>query len=66
MKNTMNIKQLRTLSGMTQRQFSKYFGIPWRTLEDWETGKSECKTYIISLIEYKLENEGVIGKIDKK
>lgn len=66
MKNTMNIKQLRPLSGMTQKQFSEYFGIPLRTLEDWETGKSECKSYIISLIEYKLKNEGIIGKIDKK
>lgn len=62
MKNTMNIKQLRTLSGMTQKQFSNYFGIPLRTLEDWETGKSECKAYIISLIQYKLENEGIIKK----
>lgn len=62
MKNTMNIKQLRTLSGMTQKQFSNYFGIPLRTLEDWETEKSECKSYIISLIQYKLENEGLIKK----
>lgn len=62
----MTIKQLRALSGMTQKQFSKYFGIPLRTLEDWETGKSECKAYIISLIQYKLENEGIISKIDKK
>lgn len=58
----MTIKQLRALSGMTQKQFSEYFGIPLRTLEDWETGKSECKSYIISLIQYKLENEGIIKK----
>ena len=32
------IKQMRKESGMTQAQFSEYFGIPKRTIEEWERG----------------------------
>lgn len=35
----MAIKELRTVCGMTQQAFSDYFGIPKRTIEDWEAGR---------------------------
>lgn len=56
----MTIKELRTASGMTQKQFSEYFGIPKRTLEDWEYGNRKPPEYIIELIKYKLEKEQLI------
>lgn len=56
----MTIKELRTKSGMTQKAFAEYFGIPKRTLEDWEGGKSKCADYLLNLIQYKLEKEGII------
>ena len=56
----MTIKELREASGMTQKSFSEFFGIPKRTIENWEGGKRECPEYLLDLIEYKLKNEGII------
>lgn len=56
----MNIKQLRDASGMTQKAFAEYFGIPKRSIENWEGGKRECPSYLLELMEYKLRNEGII------
>ena len=58
----MTIKQLRTLSGMTQKQFGEFFGIPHRTIQDWEAEKRTPPEYIPKLLQYKLENENIIKK----
>lgn len=56
------IKSLRTASGMTQKAFSEYFGIPKRTIEDWEGERRKCPPYLLELMVYKLENEILINK----
>ena len=56
----MTLKGLREASGMTRTQFAEYFGIPYRTIQDWELGSRKCNDYIIVLIEYKLKHEGLI------
>lgn len=61
----MTIKEMRTAAGMTQKAFSEYFGIPKRTIQDWESEKPTAKTarclpYVLALIEYKLRKEGLI------
>lgn len=56
----MSIKELRTATGMTQKQFAQYFGISQRTIEEWERGGRKCAEWILQLIEYKLKNEGLI------
>lgn len=55
------VKLLRLWSEMTQNQFSAYFGIPIRTIQDWEGGRRKCNTYISDLIEYKLRKEGLLN-----
>lgn len=60
MENTNAVKALRNRAGMTQREFAEYFGIPRRTLEDWERDIGHCSDYLLSLMEYKLVNEGII------
>lgn len=57
----MNAKELREASGMTQKSFSEYFAIPKRTVEDWDAGRRKCPEYLLSLMEYKLRNEGIIN-----
>lgn len=42
---------------MTQKEFSKYFNIPVRTLQDWEQERRTPPEYVVELIEYKLEKE---------
>jgi DNA-binding transcriptional regulator YiaG len=56
----MNIKELRTKSGMTQKQFSEYLNIPKRTIEEWEGQRRIPPIYVIELIEYKLKKEGKV------
>lgn len=57
----MTIKELRTASGMTQQAFSEYFGIPKRTIEDWEGERRTPPEYLVKLVEYKLKHEGLIS-----
>lgn len=56
----MNIKELRQAIGMTQKQFGEYFGIPKRTIEDWETERRRPPVYVVNLIEYKLKKEKLL------
>lgn len=56
----IDIKTLRKMTGMTQKAFSEYFGIPKRTIEEWEGGRRKCTDYLLDLIYYKLKKEGVI------
>lgn len=56
----MNVRELRTATGMTQKEFADYFDIPFRTLQNWEYGERKAPEYVIELIKYKLEMEGLI------
>lgn len=53
----MTFKELRERSGMNLTAFSKYFGIPYRTVQNWELGARRCPDYLIELMAYKLEKE---------
>lgn len=54
------IKELRTATKLSQQKFADLFGIPRRTYQDWEYGKSNCPDYYINLIEYYLKHENII------
>lgn len=56
----MNFKELRKATGMSQRKFAEYFGIPRRTVEDWERGITKCNPYLLDLMHYKLEKENLL------
>lgn len=62
----MDFKKLRQLSGMTQKAFSDYFCIPKRTIEEWDRGGRKCPNYLLELMLYKLEKEGIIQKQHKE
>ena len=53
----MDIKELRIRTGMTQKEFAKYFNIPKRTIENWEGGQRTPPPYVVELIEYKIRKE---------
>ena len=53
----VTIKELIKASGMSRTEFSKYFGIPYRTIQNWDLGLRECPQYLIELMAYKLNNE---------
>lgn len=56
----VDVKALREKTGMSRREFCRYFDIPYRTVEDWESRKSSCTTYLYKLMEEKLKNDGKI------
>ena len=42
--------ELRKSTGMNRRQFSDYFGIPYRTVQDWELGNRHMPDYLFRLM----------------
>ena len=54
-KKQSKIVEYRKKAGMTQKEMSEYFGIPKRTIENWEGGKSTCPVWGEKLLIEKLE-----------
>ena len=52
------MKEFRESIGMSQSQFAEYFGIPIRTLQEWEQGRRVPPDYILKMMKriWKLEN----------
>ena len=51
--------QMRKNAGMSRKEFAEYFGIPYRTLQDWELGNRKMPEYLFRLMEYKLSMESL-------
>ncbi len=56
--------ELRESTGMTRRQFCDYFGIPYRTLQDWELGNRKMPDYLLHLMTYKVKIEKLMKQDD--
>ena len=58
------IKELRKKTGLSQSKFSAKFGIPVRTLQQWEQGISAPPDYLIRMMAYimRLEENGQINE----
>jgi putative transcriptional regulator len=52
--------QMKEGSGMNWKEFSAYFQIPYRTVQDWERGNRKMPEYVLRLMEYKLRMEKLI------
>ena len=49
--------ELRRESGMSRKEFCEYFGIPYRTVQDWELGNRKIPEYLLRLMIYKVKME---------
>jgi DNA-binding transcriptional regulator YiaG len=56
----MSFKELRTSTGMNIKEFSEYFNIPYRTMQNWESERRQCPEYLLELMHYKLVHENKI------
>lgn len=54
------IKEIRAKTGMTQKAFSELLQIPDKTIKNWEQGQRKCPEYVLKLIVYYLNNEGLL------
>lgn len=51
------IKGMREEMRLSRKAFAEYFGIPLRTIEDWEAGRRKPPEYLPRLMEYQVEFE---------
>ena len=58
------VKKLREKMGMNRREFSDYYGIPYRTVQDWEAEKRELPDYLLRLLKYRAGIERQIKSED--
>lgn len=47
----MTIIEIRAISGLNKTKFAEFYKIPYRTLQDWEAGKSKPPAYVLPLLE---------------
>lgn len=59
------IKELREKMGMNRREFCDYYGIPYRTVQDWEAEKRELPDYVLRLMWYRAAIEKKISISDE-
>lgn len=53
----MDIREMRTQLGDTQSEFSARYNIPFRTVQNWETGLRKPPEYIMSLLEDRIRED---------
>ena len=51
------LKELRKELRLSQAKFAEKFGVPVRTIQDWEYGKREVRSYIVDMMHKIIELE---------
>jgi len=58
----MDIREMRTRLGDTQSEFASRYNIPFRTVQNWETGLRKPPEYILTLLENRIREDLVNRK----
>ena len=53
----MTFQEIKELSGMKLTELSRYFEIPYRTIQNWNEGTNIAPEYLLKLMKFKLEND---------
>ncbi len=61
-KQVNKLKKIREDLGMNRTEFSRYIGIPLRTLEEWEAGRRQMPDYVLRLIAYYTKMQQLLEK----
>jgi len=51
--------QLKEKLGISWKKLAEYYGIPYRTVQDWYMGKRRMPEYLLRLMIYKAEMENM-------
>jgi len=51
------IRHIRASTGLSQAAFADKYGIPKRTVENWESGVNAPPQYVIDLLTYRIDHE---------
>ena len=55
------VRELRESTGMNRKQFCAYFGIPYRTMTEWELGHRKLPDYVLRMMAYQVRMENLDG-----
>ena len=53
--------EIRKTTGLNRKDFAKKFGIPYRTITDWELGHREMPEYVLRLIAYRVQMDPLLN-----
>lgn len=53
------MRELRKSTGMNRKEFCQFFGIPYRTVTDWELNNRHAPEYVLRLLEYYIRHENL-------
>lgn len=56
------VRSLRESTGMNRKEFCAYFGIPYRTMTEWELGHRRLPDYVLRMMAYQVKME----RLDQK
>ena len=56
------ISALRLEYRMSRREFAEYFGVSYRTVQNWELGYRRCPAYLRGLMRFKLSHDSQFKK----
>lgn len=57
MTTSETILSIRKATGLSQAAFGRRFGIPRRTIQDWEAGRMSCPAYVAELLAYAAQTD---------
>lgn len=55
--NDMTIYEMKTAFGDTQSEFAERYNIPFRTIQNWETGVRKPPEYVVALLESRIQSD---------
>ena len=61
-----SIKAIRKSTGLSQKRFADSFGIPVRTLQQWEQGASSPAPYVLNMLAQAVERRTGTNKSDAR
>lgn len=59
----MTIKEIRKLTGLTQKQFAEKYHINFSNIRNWEIGHRNCPEYVMELLEFKVREDLGMNKM---
>lgn len=57
MTNAERVREMRKETGLSAQKFGDKYGIPMRTIQDWERGERNAPDYVIDLLERAVEED---------
>jgi len=64
--DTINIRETRKKLKLTQTEFGNLFGIPMRTIQEWEYGHRKPPSYVLKMMEEILKSRGLLKDADNE